>query len=290
MPVNSSAGDRLRRDAAARTRRAARVAAEVAGSVSTTIQRSSGPWCTKLDGVVQEHIEQTPSVAHLAWWINDAFRCLTASIQDASYATSVLMKEGLKTQLSALASARICLESTGVLTYLLECQSDLLERVLLLLWHDINEEVPMIEWAEERNLGVGRKSLSEEVEELTTVLGWTIARDRRGRFRNLLDPETGEKVLLPNATSLVRHLDIVNSEQGWRITSAASHGRPWLLSHEIAQPDAPVPAATLTAANITISAVTVSARIVGMTLESPILLREAEKLAGTEMGPPPFRI
>lgn len=258
--------------------------------VQVTGAQSDTSWWTHLDTLVRHHIDQSPSIGQLALWINDAVRCLSISIADSSRATAVLIAQGVNVQLSALASARVCLESTSRLNYLLKQQDHLLEHALLMLWQDLNDEAPMNRWAQDRELGVGRTSLPEELEELTTALGWTINRDRRGRFLSLQNPDTGAKTSMPSATTLITELPIASAEQAWRITSAASHSRPWLLSLEINHPDEPIPAATsLTAAATTIDAVTTATRLIGTTFDAPALLHDADQLATTPWGPPPHQ-
>ncbi|WP_147243247.1 hypothetical protein [Acidipropionibacterium virtanenii] len=287
--MTSSPGNEPRCDAAARTRHAAGIAVRAADAVvRVTSAPSDTSWWTRLDTLVRHHIDQSPSIAQLALWINDAVRCLSVSIADSSRATAVLIAQGVNVQLSALASARVCLESTSRLNYLLDQQDHLLEHALLMLWQDLNDEAPMNRWAQDRQLGAGRPHLPEELEELTTALRWTVNREKGGRFRSLQNPDTGAKSSLPSATTLIKELPIASAEQAWRITSAASHSRTWLLSHEISHPDEPIPAATsLTAAATTIDAVTATARLIGTTFDVPALLHDADRLATTTWGAPP---
>lgn len=286
--MSATAGDRARHDAASRTRRAARVAARVAVTATqVTSKRSTTAWWSLLDRLVNEHIAQAPSVAQLRLWINVAVRCLTVSIGDSSRATAVLMTEGVKAQISALATARVCLESTGRLNYLLDQPDHMVEHALLMLWQDVHDEKPMNRWATERDIPIGHPLARDQVEQLTVALGWE-ADMKGGRFLGLRNPKTGERSSLPSATEQITRLSVPDAEQAWRISSGASHGRPWLLSHEIQDPDHPVPAAaTLVAATTTIGAIEVTARLVGTVFKVPRLCVEADRIAGTEVGAPP---
>lgn len=275
-------GNRHRKEAATQVRRASRLAAKASSVVQCGASGLPGPWKDRLEGLQEEYAHAGPELSSLLGWANEATRCLSSAVADSAHSASVLMSQGLATQVGALAVARVCLECTSRLNYLVSDADKMVERALPMRWQDLEAERPMIEWARTTPNPVTNSIVSGDTAftEVAQGLGWEVDVGPTGRLKLSRDDQSSARV--PSATQLIADLPFRGAEQLWRMTSGVSHGRPWMISHELRSPDVPVPAAaSKTAAEAVIGSVSITAHIIGEAFGDAALARAAERLVDT---------
>lgn len=183
-------------------------------------------------------------------------------IQHAAALSSTL-RAGMAGQLPALALSRAVLESCCQVSHALNHQlspSELVQAALVdHLWPDWLNESAMnrgLSLPEDDHWTGQLKSRFEvfgaDLRDTTERLGFETQQRGWGEVR--IREVGGHEWTRPASTT--RRVETMMGDDGltaWRLGSGASHGAPWLVTHELQSPDAPVPAGAAVSAVLAVT-------------------------------------